>query len=56
VLLKRRPAWAAPRYAHFDPYRLSYRRGTLPWGNRHPWQRLKLWYLKRRLLRDDQRP
>ena len=50
-LLKRRAVWAVPRYAQFDPYRLRYRRGVLYWGNRHPLQRLKLWYLRRHLAR-----
>ncbi len=49
VLLKRRQPLAVPRYAQFDPYRLRFRTGVLRGGNRHPWQRVKLWYLKRRL-------
>ena len=51
VLLNRRPPLCVPRYAQFDPFRLRYRLGTLPGGNRHPLQRLKLWYV-RRLLRN----
>ncbi len=49
LILQRRPPLAVPRYAQFDPYRLHYRRGTLWLGNRHPWQQMKLWYLRRRL-------
>lgn len=52
LLLKRRQPWAVPRYAQFDPYRLRYRKGTLWLGNRHPWQRFRLWYLKRQLRHD----
>ena len=52
ALLKRRKPWAVPGYAHFDAYRLRFRKGTLPLGNRHPWQQLKLWYLKRKLRHD----
>ncbi len=48
LLLKRRPTRYVPHYAQFDPYRLRYRRGILPLGNRHPMQRLKLWAVKRR--------
>lgn len=51
LLLKRQSPWCVPRYSHFDPYRRSYRKGTLRGGNRHPVQRLKLWYVKR-LLRN----
>ncbi len=52
VIVKRRPPHAVPRYAQFDAYRLRYRRGTLWFGNRHPWQQAKLWYLKRLLAHD----
>lgn len=53
-LLRRRAVWSVPRYTQFDPYRLCYRRGILRGGNRHPLQRLKLWYLRRRFGRDVQ--
>lgn len=56
VLLKRRAPWSVPRYAQFDTYRMRYRRGTLRLGNRHPWQRVKLWYLKHQLRHDFARP
>lgn len=52
LLLNRRKPLSVPRYAHFDPYRLRYRKGTLWFGNRHPWQQVKLWYLKRQLRHD----
>ena len=55
LLLKRRPAWAVPRYAQFDPYRMRLAKGVLWGGNRHPWQQLKLWYL-RRLLKKGSAP
>jgi molybdopterin/thiamine biosynthesis adenylyltransferase len=38
----------APCYFQFDPYRLVFRQGRLWCGNRHPWQRLKRWWLARR--------
>ena len=41
VLLGRRPPQAAPRYVQFDPYRMTYRRGRLLFGNRGPLQRIK---------------
>jgi molybdopterin/thiamine biosynthesis adenylyltransferase len=53
LLLKRRPSWSVPRYAQFDAYRLQFRKGILPGGNRHPVQRVKLWYLRRRLRSED---
>lgn len=46
-LLKRRPPWSVPRYLQCDAYRLAFRRGRLPLGNRHPIQQLKLRYLRR---------
>ncbi len=41
ILLKRRPAFAIPCYAQFDPYMGVYKTGKLRWGNRGPLQRLK---------------
>ena len=38
----------APWYCQFDAYREVLRRGYLIGGNRHPWQRLKRWWLRRR--------
>ncbi|MFL5245601.1 MAG: ThiF family adenylyltransferase [Gemmataceae bacterium] len=48
ILLGRTPIQAAPVYFQFDAYRTILRKGRLRWGNRHPWQRLKRWYLRRR--------
>lgn len=48
VLLKRGRVAPAPAYHQFDPFTLQYRTRRLWWGNRHPWQRLKRWYLLRR--------
>lgn len=51
VLLARGRLAPAPVYHQFDPFTLRYRTGRLWWGNRHPWQRLKRWYLLRRFAR-----
>ncbi|MGE3805644.1 MAG: ThiF family adenylyltransferase [Gemmataceae bacterium] len=51
ILLGRGPVQAAPHYAQFDAYRRLLRTGYLRGGNRHPWQRLKRWWLRRRLAR-----
>lgn len=50
ILLQRGPVHPAPWYGQFDAYRGLLRTGRLRWGNRHPMQRLKRWYLRRRLL------
>lgn len=49
ILLDRSPIRAAPYYSQFDAYRQVLRAGRLRGGNRHPIQRLKRWYLRRRL-------
>lgn len=49
ILLDRSPIRAAPYYSQFDAYRHVLRTGRLRRGNRHPLQRLKRWYLRRRL-------
>lgn len=49
ILLGRGPLRAAPHYFQFDAYRQVLRHGYLHWGNRHPWQRIKRWYLLRQL-------
>jgi hypothetical protein len=49
ILLERAPIRAAPWYSQFDAYRQVLRTGRLRMGNRHPFQRLKRWYLRRRL-------
>ena len=49
ILLRRGRPRCAPHYVQFDPYRRIYQRGYMPGGNRNPIQRVKLWYLRRRL-------
>lgn len=49
ILLRRGPIRSAPYFSQFDAYRGILRSGRLRWGNRHPMQRLKRWYLRRRL-------
>lgn len=48
ILLQREGIRPAPWYCQFDGYRQVLRSGRLWMGNRHPWQRLKRWWLKRR--------
>ena len=50
ILIGRGPIRSAPYFSQFDAYRGVLRTGRLRWGNRHPMQRLKRWYLRRRLL------
>jgi hypothetical protein len=50
ILLERGKPRCAPRYTQFDTLRRIYRRGFMPWGNRNPIQRLKLWLGRRRYL------
>jgi hypothetical protein len=52
ILLGRGVVRAAPCYAQFDAYTGQLRQGRLRLGNRHPWQRLKRWYLRRHFLRN----
>ncbi len=49
ILLRRGGLRPAPCYAQFDAYRSRLQSGYLWGGNRHPWQRLKRWWLARRL-------
>jgi molybdopterin/thiamine biosynthesis adenylyltransferase len=46
ILLGRSPVRPVPSFFQFDAYRQLFVRGSLPWGNRHPWRRFK-----RRLVR-----
>jgi molybdopterin/thiamine biosynthesis adenylyltransferase len=48
ILLRRGPIRPAPYYFQFDAYRHVFRRGRLRLGNRHPCQRAKRWWLRRR--------
>jgi molybdopterin/thiamine biosynthesis adenylyltransferase len=50
ILLGRPGLRPAPWYFQFDAYREMLVKGKLRGGNRHPWQRLKRWWLKRRML------
>jgi len=49
ILLRRGRPRCAPYYFQFDPYRRIYKKGYMPGGNRNPIQRIKLWYLRRKL-------
>ncbi|WP_131794977.1 ThiF family adenylyltransferase [Fluoribacter gormanii] len=49
ILLHRGPIYALPRYHVFDPYLCKHRIGWMPWGNRHPVQRFKIFLMKKRL-------
>lgn len=51
ILLQRSPIRPAPCFFQFDAYRQVLRKGRLFLGNRHPWQKFKRWYLRRRLSR-----
>lgn len=45
ILLGRGTIYPAPYYRQFDPYIGRFVKGKLRGGNRHPWQRIKRWYL-----------
>jgi molybdopterin/thiamine biosynthesis adenylyltransferase len=47
ILLNRPGVRSAPSYGHFDAYRQKLVRRKCRWGNRHPWQQLKRWWLTR---------
>jgi molybdopterin/thiamine biosynthesis adenylyltransferase len=47
ILLGRGRVKCAPYYHQFDPFLGKLAVGRLHWGNRHPWQRLKRWWLTR---------
>ena len=49
IILQRSNLLAAPWYGHFDAYRQKLACRKLRGGNRHPWQRLKRWWLRRRM-------
>lgn len=49
ILLGRPGSRPAPWYSQFDAHRGLLRKGRLWGGNRHPWQRLKRWWLRGRL-------
>jgi molybdopterin/thiamine biosynthesis adenylyltransferase len=54
IMLGRGRLYCAPYYHQFDPYLGRYVRRKLLFGNRHPLQRLKRYWLKTRLQRDFQ--
>src|SRR5262249_13727821 len=51
ILLGRSPIRPAPWDFQFDAYRQVLRKGRLPWGDRHPWRRLKRHLARRQLDR-----
>ena len=53
ILLKRKKIYAVPHFHYFDPYLLKYKRGFLPFGNRNPVQRLKLFLIRKFVLKRD---
>jgi len=48
LLLNLREGQKAPKFVQFDAFRMKYRVGSLRWGNRGPFQRLKRWLVKRK--------
>ncbi|HWB13940.1 MAG TPA: ThiF family adenylyltransferase [Pirellulales bacterium] len=50
LLLGRGTVRPVPAYLQFDAYRQKLVRGTLWFGNRHPLQRIKIWWLTRKLV------
>lgn len=49
ILLRRKTIKAVPYYFQFDPYRQVYRKGRLFMGNRNPLQKLKKWFLLKKI-------
>ncbi len=49
ILLKKKTQAIVPYYFQFDPYMRKAKQGYLRWGNRNPVQKLKRWYLKKKL-------
>lgn len=49
VILNRSDILPVPWYFQFDAYRQKLAKGKLRLGNRHPWQRAKRWWLRRRI-------
>jgi len=50
ILLHRKGIRCAPCYSQFDMLRGMYKRGYMPWGNRNPGQRLKMWFGRRKYM------
>jgi molybdopterin/thiamine biosynthesis adenylyltransferase len=55
ILLGRGLVKVVPHYFQFDSYRLIYKKGYMPWGNKNPIQRLKRWWLAKKFA-DIMRP
>ncbi len=53
ILLKRKKISAVPHFHYFDPYLAKYKRGFLPFGNRNPIQRLKLFFIRKFILKKE---
>ncbi len=49
ILLNRPGLRPVPCYAQFDPYRLVYKKGKIPMGNKNPIQRFKRWWVLKKL-------
>lgn len=56
ILLKRGSFKPVPHYQQFDPYLGKFVQGSVMFGNRHPIQRLKRWYLMRYAKRHQMLP
>jgi len=56
ILLGRGPRYTAPHFHQFDAYLGRYIRRRLRSGNRHPWQRIKRWWLTRFLRKEAHLP
>lgn len=48
ILTGRGKVWPAPYYMQCDPFLGKYKRGCLRGANRHPWQKIKRWFLYRK--------
>ncbi|MHB1038348.1 MAG: ThiF family adenylyltransferase [Pirellulales bacterium] len=48
IILGCQPVRPVPWYFQFDAHRQVLRKGRLHFGNRHPWQRFKRWWLRKR--------
>jgi molybdopterin/thiamine biosynthesis adenylyltransferase len=49
IVLGRPGLQPVPHYCQFDPNMHTFRQGCLRWGNRGPLQRIKMWWVLRRL-------
>lgn len=54
VITGRGKIWSAPYYTQCDPFLGKYRRGRLRGANRHPFQRLKRWFLYKKFRKYEQ--